>query len=192
MVRRWGMSRFLIAILLVLLLWPGIAATAEQPAAQTPPKPLPSLREQAAIRQEWLKVRLERVLPPLMRKQGVQMWLVICREYDEDPVFYSLVSPTVFAARRRTIYVFFDRGEEKGIERVALGGGSNGGLYTVYRDPEGGNRELWGQGERALLRKTVVERKPVTIAIDSSSTHALSDRLSASWREGRENALGPK
>jgi len=192
MVRRWGMSRFLIAILLVLSQWPGIAATAEQPAAQTPPKPLPSLREQAAIRQEWLKVRLERVLPPLMRKHGVQMWLVICREYDEDPVFYSLVSPTVFAARRRTIYVFFDRGEEKGIERVALGGGSNGGLYTVYRDPEVENRELWGQGQWALLRKLIEERNPATIAIDISRTHAFSDGLSAGEREALEDALGPK
>src|SRR5712691_586334 len=91
-------------------------------------KPLPPLREQAEIQQQWLKLRLERVLPKLMRKHGVAMWLVICREYNEDPVFFSLVSPTVFAARRRTIYVFFDRGE-KGIERLALGGGSNGGLY---------------------------------------------------------------
>jgi hypothetical protein len=63
------------------------------------PKPLPSLRQQAGIQQQWLKLRLERVLPRLMRKHGVSMWLVICREYNEDPVFFSLVSPTVFAAR---------------------------------------------------------------------------------------------
>src|SRR2546425_9949402 len=168
MVRRWGMSRFLIAILLLLVPWPGIPAPAAQPAAQRRPKPLPSLREQAAIRQEWLKVRLERVLPPLMRKHGVQMWLVICREYDEDPVFYSLVSPTVFAARRRTIYVFFDRGEEKGIERVALGGGSNGGRYTADRDPEGGNPRVWGQGQWAMTGKVGEERNPATIPIEIS------------------------
>src|SRR2546428_13078852 len=93
MVRRGGLSRFWIAILWVLLLWPGIAATVEQPAAQTPPKPLPSLREQAAIRQEWLKLRLERVLPPLMRKHGVQVWLGGCPEYARDPGCYSLGLP---------------------------------------------------------------------------------------------------
>src|SRR5437879_13521254 len=103
-----------------------------------------------------------------------------------------LFRSTVFAARRRTIYVFFDRGEEKGIERVALGGGSNGGLYTVYRDPEVENRELWGQGQWALLRKLVEERNPATIAIDISRTHAFSDGLSAGEREAREAALGPK
>jgi Xaa-Pro aminopeptidase len=127
-----------------------------------------------------------------MRKHGVQMWMVICREYAEDPVFYSLVSPTVFAARRRTIYVFFDRGEEKGVERLALGGGANGGLYTVYRDSEVENRELWGQGQWALLRKLIEERNPATIAVDISRTHAFSDGLSAGEREALEDALGPK
>jgi Xaa-Pro aminopeptidase len=154
--------------------------------------PVPALREQARIRQEWLKLRLERVLPPLMRKHGVAMWLVVCREYNEDPVFFSLVSPTVFAARRRTIYVFFDRGEEKGIERLALGGGSNGGLYTVYRDPEVENRELWGQGQWALLRKLIEERNPSTIALNISRTHAFGDGLSGGEREALEDALGAK
>jgi Xaa-Pro aminopeptidase len=152
----------------------------------------PSLREQAAIQQEWLKLRLERVLPRLMRKHGVQMWLVICREYNEDPVFYSLVSPTMFAARRRTIYVFFDRGEEKGVERLALGGGSQGGLYTVYRDPEVENREIYGEGQWTLLRKLIEERKPATIALNISHTHAFSDGLSAGEREKLESTLPPE
>jgi len=153
--------------------------------------PLPSLREQDRIRQEWLKLRLERVLPTLMRRHGVAMWLVVCREYNEDPVFFSLVSPSVMAARRRTILVFFDRGPEQGVERLSLGGGSNGGLYQVYRDPEVENRELWGQGQWALLRKLVDERRPATIAIDVSHTHAFSDGLSAGEREQLEAALGP-
>ncbi len=178
------------AILSARLLWPAVALAGDPPAPA--PKPLPPLREQVAIRQQWLKLRLERVLPALMRQHGVQMWLVICREYNEDPVFFSLVSPNAFAARRRTIYVFFDRGEEKGVERLALGGGSNGGLYTVYRDPEVENRELWGQGQWTLLRKLIEERNPATIAVDVSRTHAFSDGLSAGEREALEDALGPK
>ncbi len=159
--------------------------------AQTP-RPLPPLREQAEIQQQWLKLRLERVLPKLMRKHGVQMWLVICREYNEDPVFFSLVSPTVFAARRRTIYVFFDRGEERGVERLALGGGSNGGLYTVYRDPEVEGREIYGEGQWLLLRRLIEERKPATIAINVSHTHAFADGLSSGEREKLESTLGPE
>jgi len=152
---------------------------------------VPPLREQHRIRQDWLKTRLEKVLPALMRRHGVSMWIVCNREYAEDPVFLSLVSPSVFAARRRTILVFFDRGPEKGIERLALGGGSNGGLYTVYRDPAVETRELWGQGQWALLRKVVEDRKPSTIALNISHTHAFADGLSAGEREQIEAALGP-
>src|SRR5689334_23359676 len=113
--------------LLGLILTASVAFAAAPPASNLPPR-LPSLREQDAIRQEWLKLRLERFLPTLMRRHGVSMWLVINREYNEDPVFKSLISPSVMYARRRTILVFFDRGPEKGIERLALGGGTNGGL----------------------------------------------------------------
>lgn len=155
-------------------------------AAQT----MPPLREQAALQQEWLKYRLEHHLPQLMRKHGVAMWLVISREYNEDPVFFSLVSPTTFAARRRTIYVFFDRGPEQGVERLALGGGSQGGLYTVYRDPSNPNMELYLEQQWATLRKVIDERAPRNIAINISHTHAFSDGLSAGEREQLEEALG--
>ena len=150
---------------------------------------LPPLREQAEIQQQWLKLRLERVLPELMRKHGVAMWLVICREYNEDPVFFSLVSPTVMAARRRTILVFNDRGEQ-GVERLALGGGSNGGLYAVYRDPEDAKREIYGDAQWVTLRKLIEDRKPATIAVNVSHTHAFADGLSAGEREKLEDALG--
>ncbi|MEP7338783.1 MAG: hypothetical protein ABI977_13690, partial [Acidobacteriota bacterium] len=63
------------------------------PSFSQTPKRLPSMREQAEIQQGWLKLRLERVLPELMHKHGVAMWLVICREYNEDPVYRSLTSP---------------------------------------------------------------------------------------------------
>jgi Xaa-Pro aminopeptidase len=158
--------------------------------AQMPP-PLPSLREQDQIRQAWLKRRLERVLPALMRQHGVAMWIVVCREYNEDPAFFSLVSPSVMAARRRTILVFNDLGPEKGVERLALGGGSNGGLYQIYRDPELESRELWGNAQWATLRRLVEERKPATIGVNVSHTHAFADGLSAGEKEQLEKALGP-
>jgi Xaa-Pro aminopeptidase len=160
-----------------------------------PPRPesprLPPLRDQDRTRQEWLEARLERVLPSLMRRHGVAMWIVASREYNEDPVFFSLVSPSVMAARRRTILVFHDRGPEQGVERLTLGGGSSGGLYQVYRDPEVESRELMGVAQWALLRKLVEERRPESIAIDVSQTHAFSDGLSAGEREQLEAALGP-
>jgi hypothetical protein len=160
-------------------------------SAQAAPPAVPDLRAQARIQQDWLRYRLETNLPAVMRQHGIDMWVVSSREYNEDPVFYSLVSPTMFAARRRTIYVFFDRGEGKGVERLALGGGSQGGMYEVYRDPDSGI-ELYGDAQWLLLRKLIDSRKPVKIAIDISHTHAFSDGLSAGEREQLEEAIGPE
>lgn len=168
--------------MLPLLLLASLAAAA--------PAPLPDLRGQAALQQQWLKYRLENYLPQLMRQYGVDMWIISNREYNEDPVFFSLVSPTMFAARRRTIYVFHDRGPGQGVERLALGGGSQGGLYEVYRDPDSGI-ELYGDSQWTLLRKLIDSRQPRKIAINISHTHAFSDGLSAGEREQLEEALGP-
>ena len=149
-----------------------------------------SLRAQADMEQQWLAARLEQNLPALMRKHGVAMWIVACREYAEDPAFFALVSPTVFAARRTTIYVFNDLGPEKGVERLALGGDSNGGLYQVYRDPDAPTHEIYGPSQWQLLRKLVDSRNPRNIAIDISATHAFSDGLTVGMQRQLLEALG--
>ena len=165
--------------------------------SSAPTRPLGTLREQAAVQQQWLRYRLDSVLPRLMRQYHIQMWIIPMREYNEDPVFSSLVSATTFFARRRTIYVFTDRGPEQGVERLALGGSSQGGLYqAVFArdtiDPTIGRRpELVGRGQWDLLRRVVEERDPQTIAVDISATHAFSDGLSEGEFEQLQSALPP-
>ena len=167
------------------------------PLTVTPARPLGTLREQAALQQGWLRYRLDSVLPALMRRYGVQMWILPMREYNEDPVFWSLVAPTTFAARRRTIYVFHDRGPERGVERLALGGSSQGGVFQPYFardtiDPTTGRRpELVGQGQWELLAQLIRERDPRTIAVDISHTHAFADGLSAGEWEQLARTLPP-
>lgn len=178
------------------------AVVLAQPSALTAQeRPFGTLREQAAVQQEWLRLRLDRVLPRLMRDHGVEMWIIPAREYNEDPVFWSIVSPTTMAARRRTIYVFHDRGAELGVERLAIGGTSQGGLYTVLRDPQaragvaGGTVRLaepFGPDQWALLTPVVRERNPRTIAVNISHTHAFSDGLTAGEWEQLQTALGPE
>ncbi|MGD8818388.1 MAG: M24 family metallopeptidase, partial [Acidobacteriota bacterium] len=116
-------------------------------------------------------------------------------EYNEDPVFRALVSPTSFAARRRTIYVFFDRGEAEGVERLALGGGSQGGLYESYRTnlPTSTDQqaELWGAGQWRLFAQLVRERDPQVIAVNIDREHNFADGLTAGEWEQMEEALGP-
>src|SRR3954454_13450677 len=128
-----------------------------------------------------------------MRENRVDLWILSMREYAEDPVFFSITSPTTFAARRRSIYVFHDLGEGKGIERLALGGGDQGGLFTAYKDPtpKVQNQELVGDAQWQLLRKLVLQADPKRIALDIDPVHAFSDGLHSGEREAVEAAWGP-
>ena len=166
-----------------------------------PERPFGTLREQAELQQRWLKQRMDSVLPELMRKYGVDMWVIPMREYNEDPVFTSLVSPTTFAARRRTIYVFHDRGGDRGIERLALGGTSQGGIFEAVRSTKpvagpagvgGRQAELWGDEQWQVLKRVIAERNPRVISINTSRTFAFADGLSAGELEGMREALGPE
>lgn len=181
----------------VLLL--GAPAAAAQTPALAPDRPFGTLREQAALQQRWLAERLETVLPGLMRRYGIDMWVIPMREYNEDPTFPALVAPTTFAARRRTIYVFYDRGPERGVERVALGGTSQGGAYQAVRATRpitggagvgGRQAELWGDEQWQVLKRVVEERNPRVIGINKSRVFAFSDGLSAGELEGMSEALG--
>ena len=185
---------------IVLPLVAGLAAVAGAALAQTrdysPENPFGSLREQARTQQAWLEERLERNLPMLMRKHGVDMWVVTMREYNEDPVFRALVSPTTFAARRRTIYIFHDRGPGEGVERLALGGSSQGGAYEAIRatatTADGRDAELWGSDQWDLFAGMVRERNPERIAVNISHEHNFADGLTAGEWEQMEQALGPE
>lgn len=169
--------------------------------AQAPQRPFGTLREQAALQQQWLAKRLDTILPAVMRKYGVDMWVIPMREYNEDPTFSSLVSPTTFAARRRTIYVFYDRGPEKGVERLALGGSSQGGLYEAVRAARavstgiggqaGRTAELWGDQQWLVLKDVIEARNPKQIALNISRTFNFADGLSAGELEGMTEMLGP-
>lgn len=156
--------------------------------------PLPPLREQATEQQAWLAKRLTEVMPEILRRHGIDMWILSMREYAEDPVFFSMVSPTTFAARRRSIYVFHDQGPEKGVARLALGGGDQGGLFTAYRDPNPPvqGAELVGDQQWRLLRQLVEKANPKKIALNIDPVHAFSDGLGAGEREALEAALGPE
>ena len=190
----------LFTLVVISLLWTP-AATA-QPA---PERPFGTLREQAAMQQDWLRKRLDTFLPALMRKHAVDMWVVPMREYNEDPVFAALVSPQTFAARRRTIYVFFDTCAATGaapapscVQRIALGGSSQGGVFDARRSTKaassnvgrGQQAELWGDEQWQVLKALVEEKNPRVIGIDRSTVFAFSDGLSSGELKGMSAALG--
>jgi hypothetical protein len=189
-----------------------IAAAASMSAQSD--RPFGTLREQAEEQQRWLNERMDRVLPALMRKHKVDMWVVPMREYNEDPVFSAIAAPTTFAARRRTIYLFFDQCAHperpeltRGVvpckvERIALGGSSQGGVFQAVRSttpaagPAGGRvapqAELWGDAQWQVLKQHVEQRRPTTIAINTSRVFAFSDGLSSGELAGMQDALGTR
>src|SRR5881394_3861028 len=177
------------AIAAALLLVAAGPHTHAQPSSL---RPFGTLREQAEMQQAWLKKRLETFLPALMRAHGIDMWVVPMREYNEDPIFPAVTSPETFAARRRTIYVFFDSCAAAGappgpscVERIALGGTSQGGVFQAKRSTkpaaanvgQGAQAELWGDEQWQALKAVVDERQPKAIGIDRSTTFAFSDGL---------------
>jgi Xaa-Pro aminopeptidase len=121
-----------------------------------------------------------------MREAGLDMWVVINREYAEDPVYMRLVPEPTFAARRTTMLVFFDRGPEQGVERLTVSRYPLGGLYEAAW--EGG--DLVEQWQR--LAEVIKERNPKRIGIDKSRTWPVADGLTAALEEMLIDALGPK
>jgi len=182
-----------------------ISLTPAVAEAQSATRPFGTLRDQAAMQQEWLEKRLDTFLAPLMRKHGIDMWVIPMREYAEDPAFKALTAPETFAARRRTIYVFFDKCAAAGtapattcIERIALGGTSQGGVFQARRSTakaagdvgQGQQAELWGDEQWQALKAVIEERKPKVLGINRSTVFAFSDGLSSGELQGMSAALG--
>lgn len=144
------------------------------------------LREQARVVNDWLARRLEVILLEIMRREGIDMWLVICQEYNEDPVFPTLVPFENLSARRLSMLVFFDQGKEKGLERFSVSRYPLGQLYRAIWNPEK-EPDQW-----QALATQIKARNPKKIAIDESVIFAFADGLSASHKQLLVRYLGPE
>ncbi|HPW18782.1 MAG TPA: M24 family metallopeptidase [Candidatus Aminicenantes bacterium] len=166
------------AVLIALALFAPAAARGQAPAVL-------SLEEQARVCDGWLRERLTVLLPELMRRERIDMWLVVCEEYNEDPVYLSLVPFASLSARRLTMLVMFDRGGEKGVERFSVNRYGLGDLFpTVWK---AGEEDQW-----RTLAEAVRARDPKRIGIDESDVFAFGDGLSASKKARLVQALGPE
>ena len=77
-----------------------------------------SVEDQSKVIDQILEDRLDNLLPELMRREGIDMWILISREYNEDPIMKTILPSTWLAARRRTIMVFYDNGET--LDKIAI------------------------------------------------------------------------
>ena len=144
-----------------------------------------SQRQRPPVINRVLEDRLENLLPRLMRESGIDMWLVLNREYAEDPVYFSLVPAPVHAARRTTMLVFFDQGPEHGVERLTV----NRYPFRLYESAwEGGDLDQQWRG----LGEVIAERDPKKIGINVSRHWPVADGLTASLRERLDEVLTPE
>jgi Xaa-Pro aminopeptidase len=130
--------------------------------------------------------RLDNLLPGLMRETGIDFWVVINREYAEDPAYLTLVPEPAFAARRTTMLVFHDRGPKEDVERLTVSRYPMEGVYEAAW--EGGS--LDEQWER--LGSLIAERDPKRIGINTSRHWPVGDGLTAALHERLMEVLTPK
>ena len=142
-----------------------------------------SLRERADITNLILEDRLDTVVPQVMRAAGIDAWVLIAREYNEDPIVKTMLPATWLNARRRTVLMFIDQGPELGIARMAVARYPVGDLFPGVWNPE----QQPDQYER--IAQILDEADPDRIALNYSDVYALADGLTYSEQRDFLQAL---
>lgn len=172
------------AMLFALVFWGPIAAAqgsavpqygfSETEAAHPAMPPILTLRERADIIDAVLADRLDTVIPQVMREQGIEMWVLMAREYFEEPVIATMLDARSMAARRRTILIFFDPGDGQDIERLTVSRYGLAGLFEPSWDPEI-QPDQW-----QAVADIIADRNPSNIAINYSDHSAFGDGMTLS------------
>ena len=144
------------------------------------------LKERADFVNKLQKDRFNNLLPELMEKTGVDMWVLIAREYNEDPIIKTMLPPTWLNARRTTIVVFSLDTKSKKFESVAIARYAFGdNIPSIWNKEKQPNQ--W-----EALRDYIVSKNPEKIGINTSSYESLADGLSKYHYDQLYNVLSPK
>ena len=141
----------------------GLAQSSDMPAI------LP-LRERAAVMDDLFRERFTTLLPTLMQETNIDLWLIIAREYNEDPVIKTMLPATWLSARRRTILVIH-RTDQDSVEGQAVARYAVGDVFQSAWNPE----EEPDQWKR--LATIITELDPQSIGINTSALHNHADGL---------------
>jgi len=148
--------------------------------------PVLPMKDRAEIIDQLLEDKLKNTLPVLMRREGIDMWIVMSREYNEDPIIKTLLPATWLAARRRTILVMYDPGAGQNIETLAVARYDVGKVFKRAWDPE----QQVDQWQR--LKEIIAERDPQKIAVNFSDHWGLADGMAATDLRVFKETLPPK
>ncbi len=157
--------KFSICLLAFVVVYPAYAQS-----SQTEVRIL-SERERAQVHDELLKERFNVLLPKLMDDTDIDMWLIISREYNEDPVMRTMLPAKWLNARRRTIIVFHRDKERDTIEKLAVA------RYDIGENIS----SAWNKEEEPdqwkALEKIIAARNPTKIGINRSTHFGIADGL---------------
>ena len=144
-----------------------------------------SLKKQYQIVDDLLVQRIHKLLPELMEETGYDMWIILCREYNEDPVFTTMLPSLCLTARRLSCLVFVKQGER--FEALNFGRPSEhlNRVYTQgYTDSS--------RDQLEMLAEYVRKVEPQRIGINCSPINAMCDGLSKSMYDKLYQALDPQ
>ncbi len=130
-----------------------------------------NLKNRADIIEQIQKDRFDNLLPKLMNETGIDMWVIITREYNEDPVIKTMLPPTWLNARRRTILAFYYDKKSKEVEKVAIARYSFGNnIPSIWNKDSEPN-------QMKALAKFIEEKNPNKIGLNYSEHFALADGI---------------
>lgn len=155
------MKRLLLAFTLAILI---STSFAQEPAVL-------SVRKQAEVIDSWLEDRMQNLLPGLMTETGIDMWIVMSREYNEDPVIRTLLPATWHAARRRTILVMYQSSPNAKVEAFAVARYDVGKSFKKAWDPES-QPDQW----KALM-EIIQAKNPKKIGLNYAKDYGHADGL---------------
>ena len=128
-------------------------------------------KDRAALKDKLLEDRFTNLLPELMDKSEIDMWLLISREYNEDPVLKTMLPATWLNARRRTIIVFYRNKEKNTLERLAVA------RYNIGKSIKSAWDKEKEPNQWVALAEMIRERNPKKIGINFSKHFPLADGL---------------
>jgi len=128
-------------------------------------------KERAKVINEILKERFENVLPKLMDRTGIDMWILISREYNEDPVLKTMLPAEWLNARRRTIILFYRDKANNTLDKLAVARYNFGENIISAWDKEVEPNQ-WKR-----LNQLIEERNPKTIGINYSKYFNIADGI---------------
>lgn len=129
------------------------------------------LRERSKVEDDILKDRFDNLLPQLMDRTNIDMWILISREYNEDPVLRTMLPSTWLNARRRTVLVFYRNKQQNTIEKLAVA------RYNVGENIASAWQKEKQPDQWEALFTLIKDRNPKNIGLNMSKYFAIADGL---------------